>query len=844
MTVLALSWQTVRTRLSGFIGAFLAVLCGTALVGACGVLIESGLRSGVPTERYAAAAAVVGAERSVRPPGADVLAVQQVTERPTVDAGLVDRVAAVPGVRAAVGEVDFAVGVFGADGPVTGIPVRGHAWDSAVLAPFTLTTGTAPASADQVVLDVDLADRAGVAVGGALRVETALDVREYPVVGLVSAPSLARQSAVFFSRDRAQVLFDRPGQVHAVGVLAADGVDADALAERLERELAGTGVEVATGADRSMLEFTDVGQARTLLLAIAGSFAGVALLVMVFVVSSTLALSVAQRRREFALLRAIAATPRQVRALIGAETTLVAAVAGGLGGVAGLAVAGWLRDAFAAIGLLPADFPLALGPLPAIAAALLGVGAARLAAWAAARGPARIPPVAALGEAAVEPRGLGPVRRAVGALFLVGGVGVATLPLALHGPIGSAMAGMSALLIVIGLAVLGPLVVGRAVRWVARPLSRFSPVAGHLAAASSVANTRRLAAATTPLMLAVGFAIVQFFSQSTTADATERQTDLATVADHVITSRTGVLPPEVADAVRGLPGVASATAVVRTSVITADGTQPVEVQTGAAMGVDQVAGTLNLGDITGDLTALTGNTVALSEPEASRLDKAIGDEVPLYLGDGTETRLRLVATYTHDLAFGDVILPADLARSHTTDKVDTSVFVRLHPDADPAVLVTLTDRYPGVVVGDRAAMTAAGDTAQQQQFWVNLVAFGVILGYIVISVANTLVMTTAQRAREFALLRLIGGTRRQVRRMMRTEAVVVAAIAVLIGTLIPVLPLAFLGLALAGNPVPTGPIAVYLAIIGSAAALALLSITIPTRTALRGRPVDVIGLRE
>ncbi|PPK68314.1 FtsX-like permease family protein [Actinokineospora auranticolor] len=845
--MLALSWQTVKSRLGGFVGAFLAVLCGTAVVAACGVLIESGISSGVPTERYAAAPVVVGGKQSVRPEGADVLSAQSVAEQPTVPADLVARVAAVPGVRSAVGDVDFAAAVITPDGRVpAGPPVRGHGWESVALAPFTLA-GDAPAGPDQVVLDQALAERAGVRTGDQVRIETSAGTREYRVTGLTS-PGLSRQTAVFFTTERAAELFGRPGRLHAVAVLT-DG-DADAVAERLESAL-GDAVTVTTGVDRGMIEFSDVGQGRTILLAISGSFAGVALLVMMFVVSSTLALSVAQRRREFALLRAIAATPRQIRSLIAAETTLVAVVAGVLGGVGGLFVAGWLRDAFASIGVLPGDFELTLGPLPPVGAVLLGLGAARLAAWSAARRPSRISPVEALGEAAIEPRGLGRTRTSIGVVVLVLGLGAATAPLFLRGPVAAGVSVMSALLIVIGLAVLGPLVVGRAIRLVAGPLSRFSRVGGYLAAANSVANTRRLAAAVTPLMLAVGFAIAQFFSAAVVDEAAQRETDRATVADHVLTGQIGGLPPAVTAAVREVPGVAAVTPLVRTQVITAtDVAGQVEVHTVAALGVDgaQVRGALDLGDVRGDLGALTGDAVALSQAEADWQEKAIGDQLAVHLGDGTPITLRVVATYTHDQAFGDYVLPATLARAHTTDQLDTSVLVRREPTADPAAVTAalrgLTARFPTLTVADRAAMEAAGSALRDQQFWVNMVALGVILGYIVISVANTLVMTTTQRAREFALLRLVGATRRQVRRMMLTEAVVSAGIAIVIGSLIPVIPLALLGIGVSGSPLPAGPVTVYLGIIGAAALLGLLSVVIPTRVALRPRPIDAIGVRE
>ncbi|WP_092774958.1 FtsX-like permease family protein [Actinokineospora terrae] len=832
--MVGLAWQTMRTRLSGFVGAFLAVLCGTAVVAACGVLIESGLRAGVGPQRYAGADVVVGGEQTVRPDGVDVLGGLPVAEQPTVDAGVVGRIAAIEGVRAAVGEVDFPATVITDRGPV---PSRGHNWAAAVLAPFTLTEGEAPDGPDEVVLDAGVAR--GVAVGARVRVETPASSREYRVVGVASAPGVTRQAAVYFSEGQATALFGRPGRVHAIGVLG-DGVLGDGVAGRVEQAL-GEGFEVTTGAERGAVEFSDVGQARALLTAIAGSFGGVALLVMVFVVSSTLALSVAQRRREFALLRAVAATPRQVRALIGGETLLVAGVAAVLGGIGGLLVAGWLRDAFAVIGIVPADFELALGPIPVVAAVALGVGAARLAAYVAGRKPSRISPVEALGEAAIEPRGLGRARTVAGVLVTAAGVGAATVPLFLDSPVVAGISALSALVIVIGVGLLGPVVVGAAVRLVAAPLGRLSRVGGYLAAANSLANTRRLAAAITPIMLAVGFAVAQFFSQTTHTDAVRQQTEAATLADYAIAGPG--LSPRVAAEARRVPGVAAATSVVRTQVFTTTTMgENVDLEQGAALGVDgdQVRGAVDLGTVTGDLAALTGDTVALSENQADWMDKRLGDPVPLYFGDGQFATPRLVATYTHHLAFGDFVLPADLARAHTTDAVDSSVLVRLAPSADAgAVSAALRALSPTITVGETVP------TADPPQaFWVNLVAFAVILGYIVIAVGNTLVMTTAQRAREFAVLRMVGTTRRQVRQMMWLEAGLTGVIAAVIGTLIPAVPLVLLGIGLAGDPIPAGPVGVYLAVVGAAVLLALVTTAIPTRVALRTNPMTAISLRD
>lgn len=843
--MLELAWQTIRSRLGGFAGAFLAILCGTALVAACGVLMESGLRAGVPTERYAAAAVVVGGDTTVRPPGANALEVAEVGEQPAVPAALAGRIAEVPGVRAAVAEQSFPAQVVTGDGQVLGGPQSlGHNWDAAVLAPFTLRAGQAPATPDEVVLDADLARRAGAVVGGEVRIATRSTPATFRVSGVVDG--LSRQSALFFTPARAADLAGRPGQAHAIGVLADPGVPADDLADRVRAAV--DHVEVTTGVERSSIEFLDVGQTRMLLFAIAGSFGGFALLVAVFVVASTLALTINQRRREFALLRAVAATPRQIRKLIGAETTLVALVAGVLGSALGLAVAAGLRDAFAAIGVIPADFGLAISPLPMVASVLLGLGAARLAAWAAARRPSSIRPVEALGEAAVERRELGRGRLLTGWGLVAAGCGGALAPLFLRGDLATATSSMATLVVVIGLAVVGPQVTGLVLRFLAPVLARVWRISGYLAGANAHANARRVAAAVTPLMLAVAFALATFYGPTSATAAAQEETARSTTADYVLTGPAGV-SPEVAEAVRRVPGVAAATPVVRTSVITAtEQGDSLEVERTPAQGLaaDQVRGVLEMGVDAGRLTDLTGDTVALSRAEASWLDKKIGDEVSFYFGDGVPAKLRLVATYTHDLAFGDFVLPVALARQHTGGRLDDSVLVRRDPDADPAAVSSALRALPyaGLVVAPTSATAAPDGGDRQAQFYLNLVAAGVIVAYLAISVANTLVLTTAQRSREFALLRLVGTTRRQVTRMMRLEALTTVGIAVVAGTLVALVPLGLLNVGLRGSPVPAGSLSVYFGIIGGAVLLGMAAIGLATSVALRARPVEAIGLRD
>jgi putative ABC transport system permease protein len=805
---------------------FVAVFAAAALVSALGVLFESGLRAGVPPQRFAGAAVVVGAQQSI-PVEEDMDL--PFSERVPLPADVVERVGAVPGVEKAVGDLTVAV-------TVGGQPVAAHGWASASLAPFTLRDGEAPRDGG-VVLDRALADRAGVSVGDQVDIAIGAVPTKFTVSG-VTAQALGRESTLFFADGQARELYGRAKQVDAVGVLPSSGVDADVLAERIAAAL--PEVAVYTGDARGDVEFLDVGRVRSQLIVLSLAFAGTAIMIAMLVVASTLALSVQQRRQEIALLRAVAATPRQVHRMVGSEIFLVAGLAAVLGAVPGYLVAYGLRAAFAEVGMLPADFGLAISPLPAVAAVLLCIVTARGAGFVAARRVAKIQPVEALRESAVD---AAPIRRwrvIAGAVALAMGTGASVLPIFLPGEVAVAGAAGSALMMVIGVALLGPRLVEVAIRLIGRPLRSAAPVGGYLAVANVTASARRLAVAVTPLVLAVTMASVQLFTQTTIAAEAEDQADKGVVADFVVSAPSG-LAPSVTEAVASADGVSSVTPVVRSQVFVKHLTAGRwEVSAYAAQGVPPAGldRTLDLSPRSGRLADLRGETIALSTMAAETIGVDVGETVELHLGDGTVMRPKVVATYGRGLGFGDLTLPHDVLAAHTTTRLDQSILVSA---SDVAAARRALSALPGLTVLDREGLVAAGQAQRDTQTWTSLIALFVILGYVAIAVVNTLVMATAARSREFALLRLVGTGTRQVRRMTRIEACIVVGIALVVGSLAALPPLVGVSLGMTESPFPTVAPLTYLAIVGVTAVMGLLAIGIPTRLALRARPVHALA---
>jgi putative ABC transport system permease protein len=835
---LALAWSTIRGRKGGFAAAFVAVLFGSAVITACGILLESSRRSSVPAERYRAADVVVSAPQAL-PVAEDVD--PRFAERATLPAERVAEIARVPGVRAAIADVSLAVMLSAAGGDVATV---GHGWQSAALGPFTTSAGQPPAGPDEVVLDAALAKQADVTPGAPVRITVGSTTAAYRVSGIAELPGgLARQSALFFTDDRARELTGQPGRVDTIGVLASPGADAGALAAAIAANF--SDVAVHTGGDRSEAEFLDIGGTRSFLSELSLAFGAGMVLVIMVVVASTLALTVRQRLRELALLRAIGATPKQVLGMIAAETTVVAALGAVLGVLPGIGLSYLFREGFVLAGAVPADFTLSISPLPVLAAMALCLLAARLGGRIAARRAARLRPVDALGEAAVEPPELGRLRLTTGLLLIPAGLAVAlVLPWRLPGDAAAESAAFSAFLLVFAVALLGPRLLGGAVTLLGPWLNRGSGVSGFLATANAHANSRRLAAATTPLIMGIMLAAGQLFSATTATAAGQDQAAKSLRADYVVTSTAAGLSPGLAGLLRDVPGVGAVTPVVRTRTLaTFPSGDSLQTRAYAAQGVtaDRLADTMDLDVLHGDVAGLRGDTVALSRIAAGTLGAGLGDTVDLRLGDGTPITPTVVAIYERGLGLGDITLPHEVVLEHITERLDFAVLVA---GADLETLRSAVRHLPTVHVDTRDTVVAAQRDAARGESAVGLILNAVLLGYLAIAVVNTLVMATAARFREFALLQLIGATRRQVRAMMRRETRIVVAAAVVIGTLAAIPALIGTSIGLTRTLIPSVDPLTYLGIVVVAALLGGAAVMTSTRVAMCSQPVEAIGARE
>ncbi|MFF0854408.1 FtsX-like permease family protein [Streptomyces sp. NPDC003280] len=835
--------KTVRARKAGFLGAFLALMCAAALITACGTLLDTGLRGAIRTERYAAAPVVVSADQYVHrttvkhTKGKTKVKhkAKPVAERAWLSAGLGATLARTPGVARVVPELTFIAQPLTPAG-TGGRTAYGHAWESAALTPYRLTAGTAPRTTGDLVVEHDLAARAGLRPGDRLTVQSTRSPREYRISGIATpATPVRHQTSLFFSTAEARRLAGRPGQVSAFGVLPARGADPETVRQSVARALHGTSAQVSTGDARGPVEFLDAAAARTRLVSMGGAMGGTSLLVAVLVVVGTFALTVQQRQRELALLRAIAATPGQVRKLLGREALIIGAAAGTTGALLGLPLGGLLHSRFVALGAVPDTLQHTTSVFPPFAA----LGATVLGAWAAARFASRrvsrIRPAEALAEARAERTRPAWGRIAAGLLCLAGGVVLVAVLTALRTePASTPVTFLAVVALSTSVALLGPLLVRAAALLLALPL-RLTGHGGRLATANLRGNAARMASVVTPLTLLIGMTCTVLFVQSTLGGAARAQAREGVTADWVVAAQGPGVPGEAARLLRARHD--TVTEVVRTTV-------RVGLDKYAAQGVTP-AGLTRTWDpevTAGSLADLAPGTVAVSRLAADQHHLKPGSSLKLTLGDGTPATLTVAAVYARGLGFGDLTFAHDLLARHMDNPLASSVLVAT--TRTKTELATTLREFPGLRILSPAAADSLQAERQQANAEVNYLAMGLVLAFTAIAVVNTLAMSVVERVREFALLRLAGATRRQVLRMLRTEALSVLLLATALGSGISLAVLTAFSLGMTGRAAPTVVPLLYVTVVAVAGLLALTASALPGRMVLRVPAVTVATAKE
>ncbi|WP_420034305.1 FtsX-like permease family protein [Streptomyces sp. cg28] len=751
MLILALS--TLRTRWVSFLGSFAALFLGTALIAATGQVLASTVTTpDRAPQRYAAAPVVVVPDGRLTVHGRQGATGAPLAEPRGLPAALAARF---PG---AVVDRIFPARVAG------GPPAVGRPWSAARTAPQRITDGRAPAGDSEIALSAG----GGGTVGDRVSVVTADGVARYTVVGVTTA---GQQGTVFFSDAQAATLSPR--------------IDALALWEPAQRVRAAVGAhenspQVLTGPDRALPDPTRAADDRarnnaTTVVGIAGGFAA---FVAVFVVSSTFAFAVSQRRREFALLRTVGATRRQVRRMVHAEAWCLAVIAAALGALTGPLATRLLLDRLIALGTAPAWTVPDDSLVPSLVAFPTGVLVALLGAAAAARRAGRVAAAEALREAAVETRAMTPARWALG----VGALGTALVCMGVTavGDPASAAHNKTAMpvvmLLVAAAGLLAPVAVRPVTRLLAAPLERLRGATGTLVSASVLASARQTALTVAPVLVTVGVAAALLGGAATGDEAKAAMRTDPVRAEYLVLPDAGSgLDRQLVDRLGELPGVEVATSAP-SSLYTLEGDTALIRRPVEAVDPKELPSVLEVPLSAGSFGALDEHSVVVSPTWGVGL----GDRVRVWRADGSRASLTVVGLLGADS-------PADAytTRDHAFSALPTVAYVKLRAGASPsrveAALRTATAGHNAHAV-PRDAWAACSECADgggggRSASRVGLLAvLAVILAYTTIALVNTVLMAAADQAPERRALRLLGARRGQVLRCVAAEALLVVAI--------------------------------------------------------------------
>lgn len=763
--------------------------------------------------------------------------------RGTVDESVLATVRATPGVAAAAPRIEGIAQVVGADGRLLddgenrAIP-KALAWtDDAELSPVELVEGRAPSAADEIVIDRATARTGGFEVGDPIRLVTPAGADTYSLAGVVTyggADDAAGSPVVVFTPATASDTIGEPGRYDAIAVRAGPGVSSSALSGGIERALGGTpGVEALTHDEAVAAAEAEGDEGVAFMSTFLMAFAVVALLVGSFVISNTFAITVAQRTRETALLRAIGASRRQVARATKLEALVTGVLASALGVVLGIGAAVGLRALLAGFGLdLPDGGLVVNGPTVAVCMAA-GVVVTFVAAVVPARRAAKVAPLAALRAAAVDRSGRSVVRAVVGGL--VTALGVAALAAGL-GSGAAALVGLGALVVFIGVGVLGPVLARPISRLLAAPLPRLRGMTGTMARENASRNPKRTSATASALMVGLGLVVfITVFSASARASIAD-SVDTAARAQWIVhtTFGQGGLSPEAGQAVAELPEV-GALSPMRYTPARVDGAGA----TLSAMDPSRIDELVDLAVTDGAIADLAADEIAVNTRTAEADGLVVGDELTVEFAQTGAQSFRVAAIYDTLEPMGPYTMSLAAFDANGVEQVDSFLFMTnadgvSMAEARAAIGSALAD-YPTaeLFTADEFAESRAAVIGQMLNLVYALLVLAVLIALF--GIANTLALSVHERTRELGLLRAVGMARSQVRATVRWESVIIALLGTAMGL---VIGLGFAWalvrtLAAEGFEVLSVPVA-QLAVITALAALAGVVVALlPARTAAR-----------
>jgi putative ABC transport system permease protein len=648
--------------------------------------------------------------------------------------------------------------------------------------PLSLTAGRWAAGPGQVVIDKGTAENKGYRIGDRIGVAAQGPVRQFRVTGIArygTVNSIGGATIAVFDVPTAQALLRKHGQYDAIFVAARDGVAPADLVRDLRTHVPAA-AQVKTGAQQADADSADTQEGTKFVQYFLLGFGFIALGVGAFVIFNTLSITLTQRVRELATLRTLGASRRQIKRSVLTEGLAMGVFASVVGLLLGFGLAKGLNALFKAFGI---DLPQAstvIAPRTVIVALGLGIAVTLIASISPARRVTGIPPIAALREGATLPPRLSARRPSIPLTILAVGLAASVAGALGVGALGVSMilVGVGALALFLGVIMVAGRLVGPLARVVGAPARRFGGPAGRLASGNSTRNTTRTA--TTAAALMIGLALVTLCATVFGGfGASTRSADEDTVsADYVVTSKSGfdTIPAAVGAAVARVPGV-KAVYGVRQDQAKAFGKEI--VVNGIAPGF---ADTVDLRFRQGSAAVVPrlGSGAILSKGFADDHRLRIGSVLTLTTSAGRPVAARVAAIVDPKAQItGDVILSQAAFDARFPRPSDQFVFVRTSDGTSAATTAAIDRAVAGFTEVDAHTRAQWIDfrgkgTRQFLALLYVLLALSVVVSLF--GMVNALVLTVFERTREIGMMRAVGMTRRQVRRMVRHESIITALI--------------------------------------------------------------------
>jgi putative ABC transport system permease protein len=719
---------------------------------------------------------------------------------PSFDESVLEDVRAVAGVQAAEGSVDSETAQFiGEDGKAIvygGAPNLGFsiANGDSQFNPLNLVEGSWPGP-NEVVVDADTAGKEDFEVGDEVGVQAAGPLERLRISGIItfgSVGSIGGATLAGFDLDTAQRLFDKEGKLDEIAVAARAGVSDAELAAQI-REVLPENTQVISAAQQSEEDAAETNEFITFLQGFLLAFAGIALFVGSFVIANSLSITIAQRTREFATVRTLGGSRRQVLVSIIVEALVVGILASVAGLFLGLGLASLLFQLFDAVGFTLPNSGLVFETRTILVSLAVGILVTLVASLRPALRATRVPPIAAVREGATLPESRFHRFRTPGSI-LITAVGFAALAYGLFAEgLGTtqllAWMGVGALLIFLGVAFFAQRIVRPFAQFLGWPATRVGGVAGKLARDNARRNPQRTASTASALMIGLALVtLVAVLAQGITSTFRGSVEDIFT-GDYAITAQNNFspIPTSAAEAVEDADRVEAVASVRTAEARLFDSNEFITaVDEGAsdAITLDWIDGSQ---EVFGDLGR---DGAVVDEEYAEEHGLSVGSPVTFLTPSGEEV----------ELAVEGIFDPPPGGSPFGSLTFSTELFDDLYES--PRNLYSFVRMEGGVTEENTAALEAAladfpnAKSQTREQFIDNqIAAFSSILNILYVLLAlsvvvslfgivNTLVLTVFERTRELGMLRAIGMTRRQVRRMIRHESVITSLIGGVLGILL------------------------------------------------------------